>query len=64
MTEGMEEQLALAVATNWTATGDVRVDSAVDMLSMLREIPVSEHEQVFDDVHRRLQQTLADASGQ
>lgn len=64
MTQGAEEQLPLAVASAWTPTGDVRVDSAVDMVAMLREVPVSDHQQVFEDVHRRLQQTLADASGQ
>lgn len=64
MTQGSEEQLPLAVASPWTPTGDVRVDSAIEMVGMLRDIPVSEHQQVFEDVHRRLQQTLADASGQ
>lgn len=64
MTQGSEEQLPLAVVSSWTPTGDVRVDSAVDMLDALRDLRVSEHQQVFEDVHRRLQQTLADASGQ
>lgn len=64
MTQGSEEQLPLAVGSSWTPTGDVRVDSAVDMVSMLRDLPVSEHQPIFDDVHRRLQQTLSDASGQ
>lgn len=64
MNQGSEEQLPLAVASSWTPTGDIRVDSAVDMVALLRDMPVTEHQQVFEDVHRRLQQTLSDASGQ
>lgn len=59
-----DDQLALAVPTGWTPTGDVRVDSAAEMVSKLSELPLSEHQQVFEDVHRRLQQALADATAQ
>lgn len=64
MTEPTDAQLSLAVATTWSPTGDVRVDSAVEMVALLQDMPVAEHQQVFEDVYRRLQQTLADASGQ
>lgn len=64
MTDPAEAQLSLAVATTWTPTGDIRVDSAVEMVATLKATPVAEHQQVFEDVYRRLQQTLADASGQ
>lgn len=63
MTPDSEDQLPLAVASPWTPTGDVRVDSAVEMLANLRETPVADHQQIYEDVHRRLQQALADASG-
>ena len=59
-----DDQLALAVPTGWTPTGDIRVDSAAEMVSALPTMPLSEHQQVFEDVHRRLQQALADATGQ
>ena len=64
MTETDDEQLPLAVASLWMPTDDIRVDSAVEMVELLRDIPVSDHQQVFEDVYGRLQQTLADASGQ
>ena len=63
MSEEADNQLPLAVTSAWTATGDVRVDSAVELLSGLRELPISEHQQVFEDVQRRLQQALADTDG-
>lgn len=58
-----EEQLPL-VAQPWTATGDIRVDSAVELVDGLTDLPIPEHLAVFEDVHRRLHDTLADASGQ
>ena len=56
--------LPLAAVHGWTPTGDVRVDTAVELLQQLPELAVAEHLAVFDDVHRRLQDTLADAAGQ
>ena len=58
-----EEQLPL-VAQPWTPTGDVRVDTAVDLIGNLADLPTADHLAVFEDVHRRLHDTLADASGQ
>ena len=63
MTTADEEQLPL-VAQPWTATGDVRVDSAVELVGGLAGMPVDEHLAFYEDVHRRLQDTLSDASGQ
>lgn len=40
-------------------TGDVRVDEAVALLASLDATPVTEHVAVYDEVHRRLQDTLA-----
>lgn len=63
MEHGEEEQLPL-VAQPWTATGDVRVDTAVELIGDLANLPTADHLAVYEDVHRRLQDTLADASGQ
>lgn len=59
-----DDQLSLAVPTAWTPTGDLRVDSAAELVGALAEMPLAQHQQVFEDVHRRLQQALADATGQ
>ncbi|TDD58061.1 hypothetical protein E1293_47175, partial [Actinomadura darangshiensis] len=42
-------------------TGDPRVDAAVARLGELGGRPVSEHVEVFEDVHQRLQELLASA---
>jgi len=43
------------------ATGDARVDAATARLTELADLPTSDHAAVYDDVHRRLQDALADA---
>jgi hypothetical protein len=45
-------------------TGEPRVDDALGRLSDLTNLPVHEHVAVFEDVQRRLHETLADLSGQ
>jgi hypothetical protein len=40
-------------------TGDARVDEALARLEELGQAPVSEHVEIFDDVHRRLRDVLA-----
>lgn len=42
-------------------TGDPRVDAAVAPLGGLGGRPVHEHVEIFEDVHRRLQELLASA---
>jgi hypothetical protein len=42
-------------------TGDARVDAATARLDEVAELPTSDHVSVYDDVHRRLQDALADA---
>ena len=42
-------------------TGDPRVDAAVARLGELGARPVSEHVELYEDVHRRLQELLASA---
>ena len=45
-------------------TGEARVDDALARLKDLESLPVHEHVEVFEDVQRRLHETLADLSGQ
>jgi hypothetical protein len=39
-------------------TGDARVDAALARLDELAEAPLTTHPEIFEDVHRRLQDTL------
>jgi hypothetical protein len=41
-------------------TGEPAVDTAIERLGELDELPVSEHVAVFDEAHRLLQDSLAD----
>jgi len=41
-------------------TGEARVDDAIARLSDLENLPVNDHVEIFEDVHRRLHETLAD----
>lgn len=42
-------------------TGDPRVDAAVALLADLDDAPIHEHPAVFEAVHARLREVLADA---
>jgi hypothetical protein len=44
-------------------TGEARVDDALGRLGDLEGLPVSDHPGVFEDVQRRLHDTLADLAG-
>jgi len=44
-------------------TGDPRVDEAISGLAELSDLPTNEHVGVYDQVHRRLQDALADLDG-
>jgi hypothetical protein len=57
----MSPRDAFRHARDIPVTGDARVDAATARLSELVELPTSDHAAVFDDVHRRLQDALADA---
>ncbi|MFL6240426.1 MAG: hypothetical protein ACJ735_13140 [Actinomycetes bacterium] len=41
-------------------TGESDVDDAVRALDQLADLPVGEHVAVYDETHRRLQDSLAD----
>jgi hypothetical protein len=45
------------------ATGDPRVDDAMARLVDVDESPVGEHLDIYQDVHRRLHEALADLDG-
>jgi len=45
------------------ATGDERVDAAAQRLQAVSGTPASEHVAVYEDVHRRLQDSLAELDG-
>lgn len=42
------------------ATGNPTVDAALARLTDTAELPVAEQVEVFDEIHRRLQDALAD----
>jgi len=42
------------------ATGEPRVDAALERLDELERLPVTEHRAVFEDVHRRLRDVLGE----
>jgi hypothetical protein len=44
-------------------TGEPRVDAALERLQDVGAAPVDEHVVIYDDVHRRLQDALADLDG-
>lgn len=43
-------------------TGDARIDAALDRMRDVSQLPTSEHVEVFEEVHRRMQDLLADSS--
>ncbi len=46
------------------ASGDPRVDAAMQRAAELAGTSPTEHVEIYEDVHRSLQEVLADASGQ
>jgi hypothetical protein len=47
-----------AEPSSFQPTGDERVDQAVTRLGELGGVPVAQHVEIFQDVHRRLQDVL------
>jgi hypothetical protein len=45
------------------STGDERADAAIARLGETAQSPPAEHPAIYEDVHRRLQDTLADLDG-
>jgi hypothetical protein len=52
------------VETSTPAPGDPRVDAAMQRAAELAATSPTEHVEIYEDVHQRLQEVLADASGQ
>jgi hypothetical protein len=60
----MDQQLNLDTPLAIVQTNDSKVDAATERLKELSDLPVSQHADVFEDVHRRLQETLSISSSQ
>lgn len=58
--DGVQQGLPILVPVE--PTGDARVDAALERLLELDEAPVSEHVEVFADIHTRLSAALGDSS--
>lgn len=43
----------------WEPTGEPAVDAALELLVIAEEVPVEDHQAIFEDVHARLRQALA-----
>ena len=56
-----EEATLLAVSLQVEPTSDMRVDSALARMQDVSNLPTDEHVEIFDEVHRRLQDALADS---
>jgi hypothetical protein len=52
------------VVASAPASGDLRVDAAMQRVAELAGTSPTEHVEIYEDVHRSLQEVLADASGQ
>jgi hypothetical protein len=50
--------------TEGETTGDERVDAAMARLGELEAVPTAAHPEIFQDVHRRLQDALARIDGE
>lgn len=55
------EATLLAVSRQVEPTSDMRVDSALARMQDVSTLPTEEHIEIFDEVHRRLQDALADS---
>ena len=62
--EGPNEPDEQPVETSEPAPGDPRVDAALRRAGELATTSPTEHVEIYEDVHRSLQEVLADASGQ
>lgn len=58
----MNQQLNLGTPLAVIQTNDPKVDGATSRLEELENLPVNQHADVFEDVHRRLQEALTNTS--
>ncbi len=62
LSENRQQELTLGNLKPIVPTGESRVDGAMDRLNELSNLPAIEHVSVFEDVHRRLHESLTDNS--
>ena len=62
LSENRQQELTLGSLKPIVPTGESRVDGAMDRLNELSNLPAIEHVSVFEDVHRRLHESLTDNS--
>ena len=55
------QQQGLPIAVPVQATGNARVDAALERLQELDQAPIDEHAEVFADIHARLSSALGDS---
>ncbi len=60
--ETRQEELTLGNLKPIVPTGETRIDGAMDRLNELSNLPAIEHVSVFEDVHRRLHESLTNNS--
>jgi hypothetical protein len=56
-----EETMIVAEASTlpvWEATGEARVDAALELLIIAEELPLEEQPPVFEEMHQRLRSAL------
>ncbi len=58
--ESQQQELTLGNLKPIVPTGETRVDGAMERLAELSNLPAIEHVSVFEDVHRRLHESLTD----
>ena len=63
-TEAGSQAPPVAPVSGWEPSGHPRVDAAIAGLDELTVLPTSEHADVYEDVHRRLHEALADLDGE
>ncbi len=61
-TQDQQAELSLGALKPIISTGDSRVDEAMERLNDLKNLPAIDHVTVFEDVHRRLHETLTENS--
>jgi len=64
VTEAATEAAPPAPIAGWEPSGHPRVDAAIAGLDELAVLPTPEHADVYEDVHRRLHEALADLDGE
>jgi len=55
------QQQGLPIAVPVQATGNARVDAALERLQELDQASIEEHAEVFSDIHARLSSALGDS---